>query len=311
MNIFNVLSQGKSRLHEPSLSAMLGYLLSPHEDHGLGDTFLRGFLAIAQNLMNEGGTFVEILKRNFISANVELEVQYSHQGKRKDIDIQLSILDKTNSKEIHRIIIENKIKVGAANPKQLSDYYDAVRNDEDFILEEPDLTIIFLTPNSSSNTLQSEFENVQQMISNEHRCIWLKWSKNEEQESVLGLIKAILKQELISEINPINEYMKHTLKAFVRHVSSVTSVYKGRTNMRTGEDIGDIVEEVDIQTKDGKRHRIIRRDSTQIQVFNVETGEKEVARHVMADYIDEEGMDIPHARLNTRMIGKKLLDKLR
>ena len=89
------------------------------------------------------------------------------------------------------------------------------------------------------------------------------------------------------------------------------NVYEGRTKMRTGEDIGDIVEEVDIQTKDGKRHRIIRRDSTQIQVFNVETGEKEAARHVMADYIDEKGMDIPHAHLNTRMIGKKLLDKLR
>ena len=156
MNIFNVLSQGKSRLHEPSISAMLGYLLSPHEDHGLGDTFLRGFLTIAQNLMNDGATLGEILKRDFINANVELEVQYSHQEKRKDIDIQLSIFDTTNTNEVSRVIIENKIKVGAANPKQLSEYYDAVRNDEDFKLEKPNLTIIFLTPKSSNTALQAE-----------------------------------------------------------------------------------------------------------------------------------------------------------
>jgi len=38
MNIFEVLNQGNSRLHEPSVSAMSGYLLDTRRDHGLGDT---------------------------------------------------------------------------------------------------------------------------------------------------------------------------------------------------------------------------------------------------------------------------------
>ena len=45
MNIFTVLSQGKGRLDEENVSAMLGYLLTPTQTHGLGDTFLRPFLA--------------------------------------------------------------------------------------------------------------------------------------------------------------------------------------------------------------------------------------------------------------------------
>ncbi len=44
MNIFQVLSQGKSRLHEPSMSAMLGYLLDSNKDHGLGDIVVRKLL---------------------------------------------------------------------------------------------------------------------------------------------------------------------------------------------------------------------------------------------------------------------------
>ena len=44
MNIFQVLSQGKSRLNEPSMSAMLAYLLDSNKDHGLGEAFIRAFL---------------------------------------------------------------------------------------------------------------------------------------------------------------------------------------------------------------------------------------------------------------------------
>ena len=104
--------------------------------------------------------------------------------------------------------------------------------------------------------------------------------------------------------------MRHTLKAFVKYVNSITLIPDGRIKMRTGEDIGNIVEEAEIKTMDNIYHRIIRRDSAQIQVFNINTNEKEVARHIMANYIDENNIDIPHAKLNTRMIGKKLLEYL-
>jgi hypothetical protein len=46
MNIFSVLSMGKSRLRETSMSAMLAYLLNPNQDHGLGYRFLKSFLEL-------------------------------------------------------------------------------------------------------------------------------------------------------------------------------------------------------------------------------------------------------------------------
>jgi len=126
----------------------------------------------------------------------------------------------------------------------------------------------------------------------------------------LHIVKNIIVKELHSEINPINEYMRHTLKAFIRFVDS-TIATSDEKKMRTGQDIGDVIEEVIIKTKNNKEHKIILRDSSQIQVFNLETYEKEVARHVMAEYIDENNIEINHSVLNTRMIGRKLLDYLR
>ena len=299
--------QGKSSLHEPSISAMLGYFLSPSGNHGLGDTFLRAFI----NLVNKtNGTPIikDFQNDRLIKADVELEVKYFYNGNRKDIDIQISILDK--SKEIHRIIIENKIKIGAANPIQLVDYYEAVVKDKDFKIESIGLTIVFLTPYSDSNLLKAEFENLSKVIHNDHNSVWIHWSIENDSNCVLGIIQSILTKELNAEINPINEYMRHTLKAFVQHVNSVTLINGGERKMRTGQDIGDIVDDVRITTMDGIEYQVIRRDSSQIQVFNFETGEKENARGIMSQYIDENKMNVEHKRLNTRMIGKKLLDIL-
>jgi len=99
MNIFQVLSQGKSRLHEPSMSAMLGYLLDSNKDHGLGDAFVRAFLSIIDE-----ERFKDILNFDFIDSQVSLEEPYQLNGSRKDIDIQLLVLDKSKA-EKHRIII--------------------------------------------------------------------------------------------------------------------------------------------------------------------------------------------------------------
>lgn len=44
MNIFKVLAQGDGTINEPNVSAFLGYLLNPNEDHGLDSSFLEKFL---------------------------------------------------------------------------------------------------------------------------------------------------------------------------------------------------------------------------------------------------------------------------
>src|SRR2546426_6650750 len=75
MNIFNVLSQGKSRLHEPAISAMLGFLLSTHRDHGLGDSFLRAFLTLLQSKASVP-LVKALMDRPFIDTDISLEEPY-------------------------------------------------------------------------------------------------------------------------------------------------------------------------------------------------------------------------------------------
>ena len=123
MNIFQVLSQGKSRLHEPSMSAMLAYLLDSNKDHGLGDAFIRIFLSEIDEKVFSG-----FLSSEFINAQTSLEEPYQLGENRKDIDIEVSLLN--GNEAAYRIIIENKIKISAANPKQLKDYYNAILQDE-------------------------------------------------------------------------------------------------------------------------------------------------------------------------------------
>ncbi len=82
MNIFQVLSQGKSRLHEPSMSAMLGYLFNSNKDHGLSDVFIRQFLTVL-----DCERFKSFFEKDFIVSQISLEESYELKGKRKDIDI--------------------------------------------------------------------------------------------------------------------------------------------------------------------------------------------------------------------------------
>jgi hypothetical protein len=293
MNIFQVLSQGKSRLHEPSMSAMLGYLLDSSEDHGLGDAFVRVFLA---QLGPE--IFSEVLRNKFINARTELEVAYQLDGARKDIDIELTLLDSDDT-ELYRIIIENKIKAGAANPKQLRDYYQAVLQDDPNIQK---LMMVFLTPESKTSALIAEYDNL--TVNNGHRKTWLFWH-SESQDGLVALLRKVLLAESNGEINPINEYLRHTLKAFIRHAIQAFSP-SAMQGSRVGEDIGEIQAEQLIELNDGSQYRVVLRDSTQIQVFNVKSGEKEVARRIMAQYIDEHQLPIKHQSFNTRTIGKML-----
>lgn len=292
------MSQGKSRLHEPSMSAMLGYLLDSNKDHGLGDAFIRKFIEYLDNPQLEG-----VLKYEFINAQVALEEPYVLEGKRKDIDIQITILN-NKKKEKHRLIIENKIKTGAANPRQLDDYYQAILEDEKKLIN---LHIIFLTPESRAPKLTQEFDNLKLKNKKSHTKKWIHWSESKGEGGLVSIIRDILALEIQGAINPINEYMRHTLKAFILHATSITDTQIQKT-MRTGEDIGEIIDEATIKTKDGSKYRVIRRDSTQIQVYNHDSGDKEIARHILAKYIDENHIEIEHRRHNTRGIGKKFFE---
>jgi hypothetical protein len=188
MNIFDVLNTGKSSLHEPSISAMFAYLLNPNQDHGLGNKVINGFLQLA----NTHSVYDNFINNNTLKFEIDLEVSYWHHDKRNDIDIQIKVLN-NSYQELHRIIIENKIKQNSSNAKQLKAYYEAVlgdkNNDDYFDLGRENLSVIFLTPPKNKG-LQEEFDNLN--IENKQ---WIFWNDEQNDSTIVNLIQNILQLE--------------------------------------------------------------------------------------------------------------------
>lgn len=301
MNIFSVLSMGKSRLHETSMSAMLAYLLNPNQDHGVGNKFLKSFLELS-NENNIYSIYIEKIGSTQLKFDIDLEVQYYYNGKRSDIDVQIKIFD-NNWNELHRIIIENKIKTGAANPKQLEQYYEAVINDEnDENISEDKLSVIFITPDLNNKILEEEFYNLKT-----DKKTWIYWNSSlEDKNTVVRIIQSILTQEQNAEISPINEYMRHTFKAFSYFVNKTldTSVNK----FRFGENIGEIEKEISLEI-DNKLYKLILRDSGQIQLFD-ENDIKVVARPLLKNYLEKNKIIITDKK-TTRQYGQKIFEILK
>jgi len=60
------------------------------------------------------------------------------------------------------------------------------------------------------NETQEEFYNLKT-----DKKTWIYWNSSlEDKNTVVRIIQSILTQEQNSEISPINEYMRHTFKAF-------------------------------------------------------------------------------------------------
>lgn len=305
MNIFEVLNSGNSRLHEPSLSSILGYFLDSKKNHGLGDTFIRLFLKQINIVSGK-----EILPSHYLDgpiiSDVSLEEPYKIGKKKFSIDIQVSLLDREKN-EIHRIIVENKIRSTSASPSQLADYYEAVLDNEPN-LKKKKLTFVFLTPKpkDSKSKLSEEFDLLKPNQKSHSKC-WLYW--NNSGKALIGLFKDLLKQEATGEINPINEYLRHTIKAFIIFADELTDV-SSRRPIRFGEDLGDIVDSIEVIIEK-KQYAIVRRDSGQIQVYR--DGEKVVAKEVLRKVIKKYKIDISNDDtyyLTTRQLGAKILDWL-
>lgn len=293
MNIFNVLNRGDSRLYEPSMSAMLGYLLDNREDHGLGSIFARRFL---KEVSNE--RFSNFFNNPLIDYRVSLEEQYESENRKYIIDVQINIFDRTSDKCIHQVIIENKIRKGAANEEQLKSYYDVVIKNSD--INEENTTFIFLTPKCQSSKLENEYNNLD---IEEPKKNWIYW--DDDTKSITSILEQILKEEALGEIDPINEYVRHTLKAFRKYCLDTFSPSITR-KLQSG-DIGTLLEEAIINVGN-KEYTVVRRDSGQIQVFDDEDNLM-VAKRVLEQYINEHpetGISANCASLyNTREIGRR------
>ncbi len=318
MNIFDVLSQGKGRLNEENLSAMLAFLLSPNQSHGLSDIFLRHFLEAIARSCGEENRFSNIINdAKPIRADILLESPYSLGKKRRVVDIEIRIFKPTfkqpNNKEelteTHRIAIESKIKAQSASPKQFKEEFEAILKDIE-VDDQVEVTMVFLTPSNKHKGLSEEYEMLDKNTLGPHKKSWLFWSDETDMDNtVIGLIRDILKKESEAEIPPMMEYLRHTLKGFVLHLLESS---KGPIT-QPAEGYG-IAEVAFLEFSKGK-YRIERYENSTIRVINIETQKYESAKPLLKKIIEEKklGVDLSYpsgSEKNTRTLGKEVMEEL-
>jgi len=324
MNIFTVLSKGKGRLNEENLSAMLGFLLFPSQTHGLGDTFLRQFLVAVAHACNDPHRFDDILHSGKPTrAEVLLESPYSLGKQRRIIDIEVRILARQFNApmsdpeytETHRIAIENKVKEQAADREQLKEEFIGLLQD----LEGDDkiqMTMVFLTPPGESAKFTDEFAALDESTLGVHKKAWLRWAGQDDQPGhMVALIKELLRQEDQANISPVSDYLRHTLKAFVRHIleSPAGNTTKVVDPRKTPE-AGDIIQVLVINVG-GITYQLERYESSTVRVLNTETQEYEVVKPILRKINDEKGLKVPlkqpsERNKNTRTLGRDIMRAL-
>jgi hypothetical protein len=323
MNIFTVLSQGKGRLDEENLSAFFGFLLNPVQTHGLGDTFLKHFLKLLARECNEPNRFAELItKCETLRADAELESVYYYEGARRSIDITVRLYTRTldhNDEPVdieeHRIAIENKVRPDSATDNQLKEEYLGIL--EDIESDNPTkVTMVFVTPPGYHPKLASEFDRLSGHLREKDRKVWLRWSDiDTSRRDLASLIRQILLDEQEARIEPFTDYLRHTLKAFVRHIvdgpaGSFAEIRETRAKVKPG----GVVESASVKLSDGA-YRIERYENKTVKVMNLDTGQYEAAKPILRRIAEEISLGIDLClgtgrEKNARNLGKQMIHEL-
>lgn len=251
-----------------------------------------------------------------LTAEILLESPYALDGRKRIVDIEIRLFARSigtaesENTELHRIAIENKIRAQSSESDQLKDEFAAISQD---IEDDPvQLTIVFLTPPGDLRSLNSEFENLAEPMLGRHKKAWIRWIEQDETGNIYNQLKQVLRSESESDISPINEYVRHTLKAFVVHIKE--SISPSLTSARNTTQPGDIIESAFVQLSDGK-YRIDRHESTTVRVFNLDTQEYEVTKPLLRKINTERklGIDLKSStgrEKNTRQLGRHVIKEL-
>jgi len=267
MNIFKILANGDGTINEANISAFLGYLLDPYQDHGLGHEFLKRFL----DLIHPN------VKINYYKFDYEIEFEqaFRKDDKKKEIvDIVIACfpIKKQNLKEsitkdsieskreLERIyLIENKVNTSSIKKGQMQNQFDSTILT--LTLDKDKVFSVYLTPDDKS--FHSEFKTFgghnrshfvwafkNELIVNKGE-IELDVEKNNEkiliQDSIYKIIKKLIEEESKGEIETINSYTKHTLISFIKFIENeFKSELQEKKDKQEGKFQKDIFEDFDI-----------------------------------------------------------------
>jgi len=230
MNIFEILSSGNNGLSEVHVSAILGWLLDPNHDHGLGVEVLKrigselfkdspldkGIQAMAYSGIDMAERYGR--RRIDTCVEVEKEVLCTETQKNRSIDVVVKIKDE------FMLAIENKIASGAKQDGQVSDEISGLISAEPEIAKNNGIYFIYLV------NKEKELDGAQKELDKSPYPIKkpLSWVSDKDL-SMSKILQEIIADHTQGKINPIPTETLFILRSFIRFVENDFSYYMGRS----------------------------------------------------------------------------------
>lgn len=234
MNIFEILSAGNRVLKEEHISAVLGWMLDPYHDHGLGMELLKrlsqtcfGQDALISKVLAAGEFSGLVMRdRSRLKIHTELEVTVRCKaGNERSIDILITINDNIV------LAIENKTSRGSIQEAQLHEevegLHDALKN-----LNSKQLYFLFLTPSGAGPTADKAMGRIDRDLCSAEP-IHILWKKDERESgnaplSIEELLNGILLDEAVGRTSPLSSETKFLIKSFIRFIQNDFSYVRGK-----------------------------------------------------------------------------------
>ena len=219
MNIFKVLASGKKSFQEETASAILAWFMNPTMEHGLGYAFISKFIAELANSTNN-----RELSDLATRLTPRLRGEYENLYKlwfNLEYNVDRALIDIVIGIEAWLIAIENKIYATSVSSGQLTREYEGLKN----IHSDAKIGMVYLVPVDEDSDIldgktEREFEDL--AVRDDDFKVITTWQKNsiDKVPSVSEIISRILDEENRGLIDPVSEYTRHTLKAFVAFISN-------------------------------------------------------------------------------------------
>lgn len=214
MNIFKILANGYGSVNENHVSAFFAYLIDPNENHSLDLEFTKRFveLILPDIDFNVNNYDCQVfLEQKIGTERVDIVIVFykTFVGSKSQSKLKQFI---ENKKEVERIIlVENKIRTNK-NPNQVLRQRASAL--DQFNLEESNIHSVYLTPDKP--IFKQEFIAVKDAYTT--HCLW--HNEDDKIVTITDILKDIIKDETEGVIEPIAQYTKQTLKAFIQFVAS-------------------------------------------------------------------------------------------
>jgi len=226
MNIFEILSSGNNGLNEVHVSAILGWLLDPNHDHGLGVEVLKrigselfkdspldkGIQAMAYSGIDMAERYGR--RRIDTCVEVEKEVLCTETQKNRSIDVVVKI------KDTFILAIENKIRSASKEHGQVSDEIAGLIEKEEDIASTDGLYFIYLVKKDTELPYADE-ELKKAPKANKKSLPWI----SDNGLSMSKILQDIVLDHTHGKINPIPTETLFLLRSFIRFVENGFTYY--------------------------------------------------------------------------------------